>query len=48
MMLAVLIDGSHVIGVSATPLPLIFGAASLRAMVANVQFARLRERGRAL
>jgi len=48
MMLAVLIDGFPVIGVSANPLPLIFGAAILLAMIANVQFARLRERGRAL
>jgi simple sugar transport system permease protein len=48
IMLAVLTDGFNVIGVSANPLPLIFGAAILLAMVANVQFARLRERGRAL
>jgi len=48
VMLAVLTDGFNVIGVSANPLPLIFGAAILLAMVANVQFARLRERGRAL
>ena len=48
VMLAVLIDGFSVIGVSANPLPLIFGLAILLAMVANVQFARLRERGRAL
>ena len=48
IMLAVLTDGFNVIGVSANPLPLIFGLAILLAMVANVQFARLRERGRAL
>jgi simple sugar transport system permease protein len=48
VMLAVLTDGFFVIGVSANPLPLIFGAAILLAMIANVQFARLRERGRAL
>ncbi len=48
IMLAVLIDGFAVIGVSANPLPLIFGLAILLAMIANVQFARLRERGRAL
>ncbi len=48
VMLAVLIDGFSVIGVSANPLPLIFGAAILLAMVANVQFAKLRDRGRGL
>jgi simple sugar transport system permease protein len=48
VMLAVLTDGFNVIGVSSNPLPLIFGAAILLAMIANVQFARLRERGRAL
>jgi simple sugar transport system permease protein len=48
VMLAVLTDGFNVIGVSANPLPFIFGLAILIAMVANVQFARLRERGRAL
>jgi len=48
IMLAVLTDGFNVIGVSANPLPLIFGLAILLAMTANVVFARLRERGRAL
>jgi simple sugar transport system permease protein len=48
VMLAVLTDGFNVIGVSANPLPLIFGVAILLAMAANVQFAKLRDRGRAL
>jgi simple sugar transport system permease protein len=47
MVLAVLQDGFNVIGVSSNPLPLIFGGAILLAMIANVQFARLRERGKA-
>ncbi len=47
IMLAVLIDGFSVIGVSANPLQIIFGGAILLAMIANVQLARLRERGRA-
>jgi simple sugar transport system permease protein len=45
VMLAVLEDGFDVIGISANPLYIIFGAAILLAMIANVQLARLRERG---
>lgn len=45
VMLAVLTDGFAVVGVSANPLNIIFGTAILIAMVANVQLARLRERG---
>jgi simple sugar transport system permease protein len=48
LVLAVMFDGFNVIGVSANPLPLILGLAILLAMAANVTFARLRERGRAL
>jgi simple sugar transport system permease protein len=47
LVLAILQGGFNVIGVSANPLPLIFGGAILAAMIVNVQFARLRERGRA-
>jgi simple sugar transport system permease protein len=47
IMLAVLTIGFSVIGISANPLPIIFGAAILIAMIANVQLTRLRERGRA-
>ena len=47
VMLAVLTIGFEVIGISANPLPIIFGGAILIAMVANVQLTRLRERGRA-
>jgi simple sugar transport system permease protein len=47
VMLAVLEDGFDVIGVSANPLYIIFGGAILLAMIANVQLARLRERGSA-
>ena len=47
IMLAVLTDGFEVIGISANPLPIVFGAAILIAMIANVQLTRLRERGRA-
>ncbi len=46
MVLAVLIDGFAVIGVSAYPLLIFFGGAILIAMIANVQFARLRGAGR--
>jgi simple sugar transport system permease protein len=45
VVLGILLDGFPLIGVSADPLPIIFGAAILIAMVANVQLARLRERG---
>jgi simple sugar transport system permease protein len=48
IVLAVMFDGFNVIGVSANPLPLILGIAILLAMAANVTFARIRERGRAL
>jgi simple sugar transport system permease protein len=44
--LATLIDGFSVIGVSAFPLQIFFGGAILIAMIANVQLARLRARGR--
>lgn len=44
--LAVLQDGFIVIGVSAYPLKIFFGAAILIAMVANVQLERLRNAGR--
>jgi len=47
IMLAVLINGFIVIGISANPLPIVFGAAILIAIIANVQLTRLRERGRA-
>jgi simple sugar transport system permease protein len=47
VMLAVLTIGFSVIGISANPLPIVFGAAILIAMIANVQLTRLRERGRA-
>ncbi len=46
IMLAVLTDGFNVIGVSAYPLSIIFGAAILIAMIANIQLARLRVSGR--
>jgi simple sugar transport system permease protein len=45
--LAILTDGFDVIGVSASPLEIFFGGAILVAMIANVQFARLRAGGRA-
>jgi simple sugar transport system permease protein len=45
--LAVLIDGFDVLGISANPEPIFFGGAILVAMIANVQFARLRGEGRA-
>jgi len=47
IMLAVLTVGFSLIGISANPLPIVFGAAILVAMIANVQLTRLRERGRA-
>ena len=47
VMLAVLEDGFDVIGISANPLPIIFGGAIILAMIANVQLSRLRDRGRA-
>ena len=44
-MLAILTDGFDILGVSANPLPIIFGGAILVAMIANVQLARLRGAG---
>jgi simple sugar transport system permease protein len=44
--LAALQDGFNLIGISANPEPIIFGAAILIAMIANVQLARLRRAGR--
>jgi simple sugar transport system permease protein len=44
--LSVLQDGFNLIGISANPLPIIFGGAILVAMIANVQLARLRRAGR--
>src|SRR5712691_1539724 len=46
LMLAILSDGFNLIGISADPLPIIFGGAILVAMIANVQLARLRRAGR--
>ena len=45
-MLAVLTNGFDVIGISAYPLEIYFGAVILIAMIANIQFARLRGQGR--
>jgi len=45
VVLGILLDGFPLIGVSADPLAIIFGAAILVAMVGNVQLTRLRERG---
>jgi len=47
ILLAVLTNGFSVVGISAYPLPIIFGGAILLAMIANVQLTRLRDRGRA-
>ena len=44
--IALLEDGFAVIGVSAYPLQIFYGGAILLAMILNVQFARLRARGR--
>jgi simple sugar transport system permease protein len=46
IVLATLQDGFSVAGVSSNPLQIIFGAAVIIAMIANVQLARLRESGR--
>jgi len=46
LVLAILLDGFSVIGVSAYPLQIFFGGAILIAMVLNVQLARLRAAGR--
>jgi len=45
IVIGMLTDGFTILGVSANPLDIIFGAAVLIAMIANVQLARLRERG---
>ena len=45
VVLGILQDGFPLIGVSADPLYIIFGGAILISMVANVQLARVRERG---
>ena len=45
VVLGILLDGFPLVGVSADPLFIIFGAAILVAMVANVQLTKLRERG---
>jgi simple sugar transport system permease protein len=45
VVLGILLDGFPLIGVSADPLNIVFGGAILVAMVANVQLARVRERG---
>jgi simple sugar transport system permease protein len=47
IVIGLLTDGFDILGVSANPLPIIFGGAVLLAMIANVQLARLRERGAA-
>jgi simple sugar transport system permease protein len=46
LVLALLLDGFNLIGISANVVNMIFGAAVLVAMVANVQLARLRGAGR--
>jgi simple sugar transport system permease protein len=46
LVLAILLDGFAVIGVSAYPQQIFFGGAILISMVANVQLARLRAQGR--
>jgi simple sugar transport system permease protein len=46
LVLAILLDGFSVIGVSAYPQQIFFGGAILISMIANVQLARLRAQGR--
>jgi simple sugar transport system permease protein len=46
--LATLIDGFNVEGINANAVQIVFGGAILIAMIANVQLARVRERGRKL
>jgi simple sugar transport system permease protein len=46
LVITLLSDGFNLIGVSANPLPIIFGGAILIAMIANVQLTRLRRAGR--
>jgi predicted ABC-type sugar transport system permease subunit len=48
LVLATLLDGFLIKGVSANPISIIFGAAILIAMIANVWLTRLREAGRTL
>jgi Branched-chain amino acid transport system / permease component len=45
IVIGMLTGGFIILGVSANPLPIIFGGAILVAMIANVQLARLRARG---
>ncbi len=45
MLLSIFTDGFAIIGVSANPLFIVFGAGVLVAMIANVQLGRLREAG---
>jgi simple sugar transport system permease protein len=45
IVIGMLTDGFTILGVNANPLNIIFGGAVLVAMIANVQLARLRERG---
>jgi len=44
--IALMEDGFNILGVSANPLPIIYGSVVIVAMIANVQLTRLRERGR--
>jgi simple sugar transport system permease protein len=46
IVLATLQDGLSILGISANPLDIIFGAAIIIAMIANVRLARLRAAGR--
>jgi simple sugar transport system permease protein len=46
LVLAILLDGFSVLGISAYPLQIFFGGAILIAMILNVQLARLRAQGR--
>jgi simple sugar transport system permease protein len=46
IVIAIVLDGFSIIGVSANPINIIFGVAILLAMVANVLLARLRGEGR--
>jgi simple sugar transport system permease protein len=46
IVLALLLDGFSLIGINANVVNMIFGGAVLLAMIANVQFARLRDAGR--
>ena len=45
VVLAILLDGLPIIGVSADPVNIVFGVIVLVAMVANVWLTRVRERG---